>query len=56
MTTFADWLEANPPPDLQELVAKYGGYHLIPPEAWTRHDQEMADWNSRYRTWHVEVS
>ncbi len=29
-------------PDSQALVARFGGYHRIPPEAWAQHDQELA--------------
>jgi hypothetical protein len=50
--TFAEWVKANPPLDLQELVSKCGGYDFIPPEAWARHDQALADWNYDYRWWH----
>jgi hypothetical protein len=51
---FALWLEANPAPDLQQLVAEYGGYNKIP--AW-RNDQWQADyqdWLERYRRRHRE--
>jgi len=34
-------------PDLQALVARFGGYHRIPPEAWAQHDQELA----AYQAW-----
>lgn len=47
---YADWLRANPAPDLQELVARHGGYDKIPPEAWAEHDRAMADWQARRRT------
>jgi hypothetical protein len=26
---YAEWVRKNPPPDLQELVAKYGGYNRV---------------------------
>jgi hypothetical protein len=29
-------------PDLQALVHKYGGYHLITPEAWAAWDRDYA--------------
>jgi uncharacterized protein (DUF3820 family) len=52
---FVEWKRANPPPDLQELVAAHGGYDRIPPEAWAAHDQAMTDWQERRRTrFHVE--
>ena len=52
MTTddgYADWLRSNPAPDLQELVARHGGYDKIPPEAWAEHDRAMAEWHARWR-------
>jgi len=41
------WLKQNPCPDLQTLVAKYGGYHKITPEGWALYDQAMAEWQAR---------
>jgi hypothetical protein len=32
------------PPNLQELVARFGRYDLITPEAWREFDQAMADY------------
>jgi hypothetical protein len=46
---FADWLRANPAPDLQGLVARHGGYDKITPEAWAEYDRAMADWQERRR-------
>jgi hypothetical protein len=43
-TNFAEWLEANPPPDLQALVNKFGGYGRIPGWAFTEFDRQMAEW------------
>jgi hypothetical protein len=37
------------PPDLQELVARHGGYDKITPEAWAKYDCAMADWHVRRR-------
>jgi hypothetical protein len=33
------------PPDLQELVARHGGYDRIPPEAWVEHDRLMDNYH-----------
>jgi hypothetical protein len=33
------------PPDLQELVARHGGYDKISDEAWAAHDKAMADYH-----------
>jgi hypothetical protein len=44
---YAAWLEKNPAPDLQQLVAKHGGYNRITPEAWAEHDRAMAQWQER---------
>jgi hypothetical protein len=34
-------------PDLQELVARFGGYDKITPEAWAQFDADMA----AYQAW-----
>jgi hypothetical protein len=44
---FERWLEANPPPDLQMLVEKSGGYNRITPEAWATFDADVVDWQQR---------
>jgi hypothetical protein len=46
---YADWLRANPAPDLQELVARHAGYDKITPEAWAEYDRAMAEWQERRR-------
>jgi hypothetical protein len=37
------------PPDLQELVARFGGYDKITPEAWAEYDRAMAEWQLKRR-------
>jgi hypothetical protein len=37
------------PPDLQELVTRYGGYDKIPPDAWAAYDLAMEKWQSARR-------
>jgi len=37
------------PPDLQELLARFGGYDKITPEAWAAYDKAMAVWQRRRR-------
>jgi hypothetical protein len=32
------------PPDLQELVAKHGGYDKITAKGWAEFDRAMAEW------------
>jgi hypothetical protein len=34
------------PPDLQELVARFGGYDT---EAWAEYDRAMAEWQIKRR-------
>jgi hypothetical protein len=34
----------TPPPNLQKLVEKYGGYDRIPPEVWTKYDAALKRW------------
>lgn len=38
-----------PPPDLQALVARYGRYDLIPPEAWKQWDDEVSAYQAAIR-------
>jgi hypothetical protein len=46
---FEQWLKDNAVPDLQELVAAWGGYDKITPEAWAAYDRALADWERRRR-------
>ena len=50
MTARRDIAEPSPElpaPDLQALVAAYGGYDRIPPEAWAAYQRELAEWRAR---------
>lgn len=38
-----------PPPNLQALVARHGGYDRIPAEIWIKYDRAMANWKDRLR-------
>jgi hypothetical protein len=42
--TELSWIRENPPPDLQELVVRYGSYVDIPREAWEEWDRKMRAW------------
>ena len=46
---FAEWIKKHPPPDLQELVRRFGGYPKITPQAWADYDQGMVDWQRERR-------
>jgi len=46
---FEAWLGKDPAPDLQELVAHFGGYDKITPEAWAAYDRATAEWQQRRR-------
>jgi hypothetical protein len=37
------------PPQLADLISKYGGYDLIPQEAWEDHDKKSAAWYLAHR-------
>jgi hypothetical protein len=37
------------PPDLQALVAEYGGWPNITQEAWAEYDAKLAEWQMRSR-------
>jgi hypothetical protein len=43
----APTLLVGTPPDLQELVRKFGGYHKITHEAWAECDAAMAAWQAQ---------
>jgi hypothetical protein len=44
---FHEWIKSDPPPDLQELVAKCGSCSAIPAEAWADYDVRCAAWQER---------
>jgi hypothetical protein len=39
----------RPPPDLQELVQRYGTYSAIPPEAWAEWDRAYDEYRAAMR-------
>jgi hypothetical protein len=41
--------DKDSPPDLQALVAKFGGYNKITPEAWAEWDRRNAEYQQRRR-------
>ena len=43
-SSFAQWCDANPPPDLHELVRTWGNYWAIPEEAWRDYQKAMERW------------
>jgi hypothetical protein len=46
-TDFIEWLKANPAPDLQKMVRRFGTYADIPAEVWDRYDRAMVAWQQR---------
>jgi hypothetical protein len=40
---------SDPPPDLQQLVSRFGSYDLITPEAWVEFDAANLAWQARRR-------
>jgi hypothetical protein len=54
LTMSAEWLKANPPSDLQELVRQHGGHDRITAAAWAPYDQALANWRLKYRRWHED--
>jgi hypothetical protein len=43
------------PPDLQTLVAEYGGYNKITPEAWEEWDAATKQWKQDVRLGNAEI-
>jgi hypothetical protein len=43
---FSEWIKTHSPPDLQELVARHGGYNKITPEAWAEWDAANEAWQA----------
>jgi hypothetical protein len=41
---YVEWIKRNPPPNSQDLMAKYGRYDLIPRQAWADFDAVRAQW------------
>jgi hypothetical protein len=46
---YAVWRLNHPPPDLQALVERHGGYWQIPNAAWGRYQDEMRRWQQERR-------
>jgi hypothetical protein len=44
-----------PSPNLQDLVARFGGYDKITPEAWAQFDLEMKCWLENVRLGRAEI-
>jgi hypothetical protein len=44
---FEQWVRDNPPPDLQELVSRFGSYTDIPAASWKEFDRAMLEWDMR---------
>jgi hypothetical protein len=47
---FSRWLKDNSAPDLQELVARYGGYSKAPPEAWADFERAKVGWEAKRKS------
>ena len=45
----------RPSPNLQDLVARHGGYDKITPEAWAEFDLEMRCWLHDVRMGQAEI-
>jgi hypothetical protein len=52
--SFSEWLAANPEPDLQALVERWGGFSRVPVEQWLDFDRRMARWREAYRKRHED--
>jgi hypothetical protein len=48
-SSYREWREQNPEPDLQALAAKHGGLGNVPPEAWVEFDRAREEWLAEYR-------
>jgi hypothetical protein len=53
-------LKANPAPNFTALIARYGSYEAIPPQAWTAFADAQLEWERRRRArsrrgWAVRV-
>jgi hypothetical protein len=47
---FAAWIRRNPPPSVQSLAVRYGGYSSIPETAWADFDAAMEYWQGLRRS------
>lgn len=43
------WISRNPPPDLEGMVERWGGWDKIPDEAWRRFSEDMVRWQDARR-------
>jgi hypothetical protein len=46
----------RPPPDLQELVRRYGTYPQVTPQAWAQYDHQMERWKDDLRNGRLDVA
>ncbi|HEX3522783.1 MAG TPA: hypothetical protein VHT52_11935 [Stellaceae bacterium] len=44
--TFEDWVLDNPPPNLTELVERFGGFSRVPVEEWAKYDKAYRQWDN----------
>ena len=50
--TFADWIKDDPPPELSELIERYGSYVAIPAAELYAFWERLRRWNIRRITRH----
>jgi hypothetical protein len=50
-----EFLRFERPPDLQELVKRFGGFDKITPEAWAEYDAAVAKWQARRRANYLDL-
>jgi hypothetical protein len=54
LLTYEAWLDQNPPPDFDELIARYDYFCAIPPDEWGIYDRRFRSWNNYRITRHWE--
>lgn len=54
MQTYEEWLEANPPPDMQALCRQYGGWRRVPLAVVNEFDRELTAWEWKRKFRHSD--
>ncbi|HEX3523621.1 MAG TPA: hypothetical protein VHT52_16215 [Stellaceae bacterium] len=54
LLTYEAWLDQNPAPELDELIARYDTLSRVPPDEWIIYDRRFRSWNNYRITRHWE--
>lgn len=50
--TYEEWIKHDPPPEIEDLIKRFGSYGHVPNSSWIAHDEQFRRWNNRRITRH----